>query len=84
LICCSAFAIAFDFRLRLDVDGPEGRAMSALQQVSVYAKMVYPVLGAILNAMVAYESRDKTWKLLVGVLTTLFFIGLAYVNIVRR
>jgi hypothetical protein len=63
--------------------GPDATLMTMLQQISGYAKMVHPILGAILNAILAYESRDKIWKLLVGILTTLFFLGLAYVNIVR-
>ena len=57
--------------------------MSFLEQVSGYAKMLNPFLGAILSALVAYESRGRPLRLLAALALTVALLGIAIAGLIR-
>jgi hypothetical protein len=58
--------------------------MTALHEVSIYAKMISPFLAAMLSAMTAYESRHARWRFVGGVLVMLVLIVVGCANIFLR
>jgi hypothetical protein len=52
----------------------------ALEIVSEYAKDIAPFLAAILNGIIAYESRLVLWRCLLAILTTVLFLAYGIAN----